>query len=81
MRYPFVPISKNLDKPYGLNYGRTQILDCLNHVVLPVYKEVAWSQLSLIAEDVIPPPNILKKYPSFGKPKAVNVIEHLRFYI
>ncbi|GBB98237.1 hypothetical protein RclHR1_03180002 [Rhizophagus clarus] len=78
-RIPFVPISKNLDKPYSLNYSRSQILDCFNNVILPDYKEVAWSQMSLIAEDVVPPLRVLNKYPSLGKPKTLNVIEHLRF--
>ncbi|CAB4429236.1 unnamed protein product [Rhizophagus irregularis] len=78
-RIPFVPISKNLDKPYSMNYSRSQTLDCFNNVILPTYKEVAWSQMSLIAEDVIPPLHVLAKYPSLGKPKTVNVVEHLRF--
>jgi hypothetical protein len=78
-RISFVPISKNLDKPYSLNYSHTQTLDCFNNVILPNYKEVAWSQMCLIAEDVIPPPHVLEKYPSLGKPKTADVIVHLRF--
>ncbi|CAG8539194.1 1713_t:CDS:10, partial [Funneliformis caledonium] len=34
---------------------------------IPITKKVAWSQMPLIAEDVIPPQNVLDKYPSFGK--------------
>jgi hypothetical protein len=78
-RIPFVPISKSLDKPYSLNYSRSQTLECFDSVILPDYKEVAWSQMSLIAEDVIPPQHVLKKYPSLGKPKPAVVVEHLRY--
>ncbi|EXX70994.1 hypothetical protein RirG_082460 [Rhizophagus irregularis DAOM 197198w] len=78
-RFRFVPISKDLGKPYNLNYVRTNTLDCFDHIVLSKYKEVAWSQMSLIAEDVVPPKHVLQKYPSLGKPEATTVIEHLRF--
>nr|CAG8562400.1 5064_t:CDS:2 [Entrophospora candida] len=78
-RIPFVPIVKCLDKHYNKYYNHTRVLDCLNNVIHPEYKEVAWSQKPLIAEDVIPPDNVLRKYPSFGKPDVLTVIKHLRF--
>ncbi|CAH1767384.1 7222_t:CDS:2 [Entrophospora sp. SA101] len=77
-RIPFVPIVKCLDKHYNKHYNHTRVLDCLNNVIHPEYKEVAWSQKPLIAEDVIPPDNVLRKYPSFGKPDVLTVIKHLR---
>ncbi|CAG8469336.1 5658_t:CDS:10 [Funneliformis caledonium] len=57
----------------------TQSLDCLNNIILPAYREVAWSQMPLIAEDVIPSQQVLEKYPSFGKPDVSTVVRHLRF--
>jgi hypothetical protein len=79
MRTRFVPVSKDLGKPYNLNYDRPQALYCFIDVILPKYREVAWSQMSLIAEDVIPPQRVLQKYPSLGKPDASTVVKHLRF--
>ncbi|CAG8554907.1 5415_t:CDS:2 [Funneliformis mosseae] len=76
---PFIPITKSLGNPYNLHYKHPQVLECLNDVILPAYREVAWSQLPLIAEDVIPPQEVLNKYPSFGKPDVSIVIRHLRF--
>jgi hypothetical protein len=75
----FVPVSKDLGKPYNLNYDRPQVLYSFEDVILPKYKEVSWSRMSLIAEDVIPPKKVLYKYPSLGKPNVPTVIEHLRF--
>ncbi|CAG8580151.1 6235_t:CDS:10 [Funneliformis mosseae] len=46
---------------------------------IPIAKKVAWSQMPLIAEDVIPPQQVLEKYPSFGKPDVSTVVRHLRF--
>ncbi|CAI2192587.1 9598_t:CDS:2, partial [Funneliformis geosporum] len=76
---PFIPITKNLGNPYNLHYKHPQALDCLNNVILPAYREVAWSKMPLIADDVIPPQQVLEKYPSFGKPGISIVISHLRF--
>ncbi|CAI2168759.1 8749_t:CDS:2 [Funneliformis geosporum] len=76
---PFIPITKSMGNPYNSHYKHPQALDCLNDVILPAYREVAWSQMPLIAEDVIPPEKVLKKYPSFGKPDVFAVIRHLRF--
>ncbi|CAG8580132.1 6234_t:CDS:2 [Funneliformis mosseae] len=76
---PFYPITKSLGKPYNLHYNHTQSLDCLNNIILPAYREVAWSQMPLIAEDVIPPHQVLQRYPSFGKPDVSTVVRHLRF--
>nr|CAG8473789.1 4960_t:CDS:2 [Entrophospora candida] len=78
-RIPFVPIVKCLDKHYSKYYNHTQILDCFKNVILPEYKEVAWSQKPLIPEDVIPPKHVLEKHPSLGKPNVPTVIKHLRF--
>jgi hypothetical protein len=78
MRIKFVPISKKLDKPYSLHYERP-VLDCFNNIILFNYKEVAWSQMSLIAEDVIPSKRVLRKFLSLGKPDVPTVIKHLRF--
>ncbi|CAG8459214.1 2512_t:CDS:2, partial [Diversispora eburnea] len=78
-RIPFVPISKILDKPYKKYYNHSQFLDCFKNIVLPEYKGVAWSQKALIAEDVIPPQDVLDKYPSLGKPSDRTVIKHLKF--
>ncbi|CAH1765873.1 4457_t:CDS:2 [Entrophospora sp. SA101] len=78
-RIPFVPIVKCLEKHYNNYYNYTQVLDCFKNVILPEYKEVAWSQKPLIAEDVIPPCQVLQRYPSFGKPNVATVIKHLRF--
>ncbi|CAG8733670.1 uncharacterized protein OCT59_011814 [Rhizophagus irregularis] len=78
-RFQFIPISKDLGKPYNLNHVRTNTLDCFDHIVLSKYKEVAWSQMSLIAEDVVPPKHVLQKYPTLGKPEVTIVIEHLRY--
>jgi hypothetical protein len=78
-RLRFIPVSKYLGKPYNLNYDCTQTLDCFDHIILSKYKEVAWSQKFLIAEDVVPPNHVLQKYPSLGKPEVATVIEHLRF--
>jgi hypothetical protein len=79
MRIPIVPISKISDKPYSMHYEHPQVLDCFKNVILITYKEVAWSQMPLIAEDVMPPKRVLQKCPSLGKPSAPTVIEHLRF--
>ncbi|CAI2168403.1 20444_t:CDS:2 [Funneliformis geosporum] len=76
---PFIPITKSLGKPYNLHYKHPHALDCLNNVILHAYREVAWSKMPLIAEDVIPPQQVLEKYPSFGKPGVSIVISHLRF--
>ncbi|CAG8687245.1 6471_t:CDS:2, partial [Funneliformis caledonium] len=54
------------------------IEDCLSNIILPAYREVAWSQMPLTAEDVIPPQQVLEKYPSFGKPDVSTVVRHLR---
>ncbi|CAG8567445.1 5807_t:CDS:2 [Diversispora eburnea] len=78
-RIPFVPITKCLDKPYDKYYNQPQFLDCFNNIIHPQYKGVAWSQKALIAEDVIPPPDVLEIYPSLGKPSDVTVIKHLKF--
>jgi hypothetical protein len=78
-RNRFVPISKDLGKPYSLNYDRSKILYCFDDIILSTYREVAWSQMSLIAEDVAPPQSVLQKCPSLGKPDASTVVEHLRF--
>ncbi|CAG8507600.1 1928_t:CDS:2 [Diversispora eburnea] len=78
-RIPFVPIAKYLHNPYDKYYNHPQVLDCFNNIILPQYKGVAWSQKALIAEDVIPPPNVLKKYPSLGKPSDITVIKQLKF--
>ncbi|CAG8567463.1 5808_t:CDS:2 [Diversispora eburnea] len=78
-RIPFVPISKFLYKPYDKYYNQPQFLDCFNNIIHPQYKGVAWSQKALFAEDVIPPPNALEKYPSLGKPSDITVIKHLKF--
>jgi hypothetical protein len=78
MRISFVPVFKNLDKPYNL-YRERPALDCFKNIILFTYKEVAWSQKSLIAEDVMPPEHLLEKYPSLGKPNLSTVIAHLRF--
>jgi hypothetical protein len=79
-RIRFVPISKDFGSPYSINVNRDyQGLYCFNDVILPEYKEVAWSQKPLISEDNIPPLHVLLKYPSLGKPKVTDVIKHLRF--
>ncbi|CAB5213059.1 unnamed protein product [Rhizophagus irregularis] len=78
-RIPFVPIARSLDLPYSQHYNHTQILDSFRNIIIPRYKEVAWSRKCLIAEDVIPPQTILQDYPSLGKPSAPIVVVHLRF--
>lgn len=79
-RIPFVPIARSLDLPYSQHYNHTQILDSFRNIIIPIYKEVAWSRRCLIAEDVIPPQTILEDYyPLLGKPSAPNVVGHLRF--
>ncbi|CAG8442385.1 17159_t:CDS:2, partial [Acaulospora morrowiae] len=78
-RIPFVPVAQSLDNPYSLYYKPPRVLNCFKEIILPKYKEVAWSQKSLIAEDVVPPPQMLQVYPSLGKPDALTVVEHLRF--
>src|SRR5207253_2410918 len=40
----YVPTTKNLDKPYSLNYPAPRVLEHINKIILPKYKEVAWSQ-------------------------------------
>ncbi|CAG8715933.1 11993_t:CDS:2, partial [Funneliformis caledonium] len=42
-------------------------------VILPKYRDVAWSKKYLIAEDIIPPPQVLQKLSSFGKPNVSNI--------
>jgi len=84
MRIKFVPISRDSGNHYSMNMNRLnrdrpQILGCFNDMILPKYREVAWSQMPLISEDVIPPSRVLQKYPLLGKPKVADVIEHLRF--
>ncbi|RHZ79591.1 hypothetical protein Glove_144g89 [Diversispora epigaea] len=78
-RIPFVPISKFLDKPYDKYYDHPEVLDCFDNLVHPKYKGVAWSQKALFAEDVIPPDDVLSKYPSLGEPSDITVILHLKF--
>ncbi|CAI2189776.1 11810_t:CDS:2, partial [Funneliformis geosporum] len=78
-RIPFIPIVKNLGKPYNLQHNHSRVLGCMKDVILPAYREVAWSQKFLIADDVIPPQQVLDKYPSFGKPDVSTVVKHLRF--
>ncbi|CAG8655535.1 5080_t:CDS:1, partial [Acaulospora colombiana] len=78
-RIPFVPVAQTLDNPYSLYYKPPRVLNCFKETILPRYKEVAWSQKSLIAEDVVPPLQMLQIYPSLGKPDAFTVVEHLRF--
>ncbi|GBC09638.1 hypothetical protein RclHR1_00900024 [Rhizophagus clarus] len=78
-RLHFIPISKDPGKPYSMSYVRKQTLDCFDDIILSKYKEVAWSQKSLIAEDVVPPSHVLQKYPLLAKPEVTVVVEHLRF--
>ncbi|RHZ85886.1 hypothetical protein Glove_59g111 [Diversispora epigaea] len=78
-RIPFVPITKSLDIPYNKYYNHSKKFGCFHDLILPQYKSVAWSQKALFAEDVIPPPNVLEKYPSLGNPNDITVIAHLRF--
>src|SRR5205823_804005 len=61
------------------NYPAPRVLEHINKIILPKYKEVAWSQNFVIAEDAIPPPGVLTKNPSFGRPHVDTVIEHLCF--
>ncbi|RHZ79178.1 hypothetical protein Glove_151g133 [Diversispora epigaea] len=76
-RIPFVPITKSLDHPYNNYYNYPKKLGCFNDIILPQYKSVAWSQKTLFAEDIIPPPTVLEKYPSFGKPDGITVYKWL----
>ncbi|CAG8531214.1 25032_t:CDS:2 [Gigaspora rosea] len=78
-RIPFVPVAKSLDDPYKMYYKPPRDLNCFKEIILPKYKEIAWSQKSLVAEDIIPPPFVLSKYPSLGKPDVFTVVKHLRF--
>ncbi|CAG8578857.1 13338_t:CDS:2 [Funneliformis mosseae] len=47
-----------------------EVFGCLNVIILPKYRDDAWSKKYLIAEDIIPPPQLLQKHSSFGKPNA-----------
>ncbi|CAG8710745.1 773_t:CDS:2, partial [Funneliformis mosseae] len=78
-RVPIFPIAKSLGKPHDLYYHHNQNFGCLKDVILPQYRDVAWSQMPLIAENVIPPPHVIQKHPSFGKPNVSTVVKHLRF--
>ncbi|CAG8572117.1 5154_t:CDS:2 [Funneliformis caledonium] len=81
-RIPIFPVAKSLGEPYDTHYNHnddTRVFGCLNEVILPNYRDVAWSQMYLIAEVIIPPPQVLQRHPSFGKPNVSTVVKHLRF--
>ncbi|CAG8616427.1 13689_t:CDS:2 [Funneliformis caledonium] len=57
----------------------SRVFGCLNEVILSKYRDVAWSKMYLIAEDIILPSQILQKLLSFEKPNVSNIVKNLRF--
>ncbi|CAG8660857.1 32334_t:CDS:2, partial [Gigaspora margarita] len=77
---PFVPAEMSIESPYLSNAKIPNKFECFDLLCLPRYKTIAFTQMAIFHNSVVPSSNssIFTKFKNFGKPSAEYVLEHLR---